>query len=276
MQAGQFPAGRADDWGGKPVSGGEMWAKSPAGGDSASSTASIDADYYRRLLDRLTSMLSHDLRTPLSAMSGWLFLLDSDKLDAAGRKRALDKIRSNLDEEVRLLDDSLALARVKAGTLKIERTLLDLRTAIDAAIGKMKVAAAAKGVIVEFAPAAELSLQVEADEPRLRRAFELVIERAIRDLQSGTPKLSIEAFERSTSIEIVVTDSGRGIAPGGLRWITDPFGSPPDADTGSRHSPDRNLLVAAALIEVHGGRLSVSSEGEGAGTSVAITLARGS
>ena len=256
------------------MSGVEIWAKSPAGGDSASSTAAIDADYYRRLLDRLTSMLSHDLRTPLSAMSGWLFLLESDKLDAAGRKRALDKIRTNLDEEVRLLDDFLALARVKAGTLSIDRTALDLTLVIDAAIGKLRTAAAAKGVVVDFAPASEQTLQVEADEPRLRRAFELVIERAIRDLQSGTPRLSIEAFDRSTSIEVVVTDSGRGIAPDALRWITDPFGSPPDANTGSRHSPDRSLLVAAALIEAHGGRLSVSSAGEGAGTSVTVTLPR--
>ena len=254
------------------MSGGEIWAKSPAGGDSASSTAAIDADYYRRLLDRLTSMLSHDLRTPLSAMSGWLFLLDSDKLDAAGRKRALGKIRSNLDEEVRLLDDFLALARVKAGTLTIERTGIDLKAVIDAAIVRMKTAASAKGVVVEFAPAAGQSLKVEGDEPRLRRAFELVFERAIRDLQSGTPRLSVEAFERSTSIEIVVTDSGRGIAPEALRWVTDPCGSPANAENGSRHSPDRSLLVAAALIEVHGGRLSVSSDGDGAGTSVAITL----
>ena len=256
------------------MSGPEMWASPPVGGDSSSSTPAIDADYYRRLLDRLLSMLSHDLRTPLSAMSGWLFLLDSDKLDAAGRKRALDKIRTNLDEEVRLLDDSLALARVKAGTLKIDRTALDLNAVIDAAIGKVRQTAAAKGVIVEFAPASQQPLHVSADEPRLRRAFELVLERAIRDLQSGTPRLSIEALERSTSIEIVVTDSGRGISPEALRWITDPFGSPPDENSGSRHSPDRSLLVAAALVEVHDGRLSVSSAGEGAGTQVAITLPR--
>ena len=48
--------------------------------------------------------LSHDLRTPLSAMAGWLHLLESGKLDAAGTKRAIEKLRGNIDDQVRTID----------------------------------------------------------------------------------------------------------------------------------------------------------------------------
>jgi signal transduction histidine kinase len=48
--------------------------------------------------------LSHDLRTPLSAMAGWLHLMESGKLDEAGMKRAIDKLRGNIDDQVRTID----------------------------------------------------------------------------------------------------------------------------------------------------------------------------
>lgn len=51
--------------------------------------------------------LSHDLRTPLSAMAGWLHLMESGSLDAAGLKRAIEKIRGNIDEQVRTIDRCL-------------------------------------------------------------------------------------------------------------------------------------------------------------------------
>lgn len=52
--------------------------------------------------------LSHDLRTPLSAMAGWLHLMESGSLDAAGLKRAIEKIKGNIDEQVRTIDRCLA------------------------------------------------------------------------------------------------------------------------------------------------------------------------
>lgn len=51
--------------------------------------------------------LSHDLRTPLSAMAGWLHLMESGSLDAAGLKRAIEKIKGNIDEQVRTIDRCL-------------------------------------------------------------------------------------------------------------------------------------------------------------------------
>ena len=48
--------------------------------------------------------LSHDLRTPLSAMAGWLHLLESGKLDAAGTQRAIEKLRGNIEDQVRTID----------------------------------------------------------------------------------------------------------------------------------------------------------------------------
>lgn len=68
--------------------------------ESPSNAASLPRDAMRKL--------SHDLRTPLSAMAGWLHLMESGSLDAAGLKRAIEKIKGNIDEQVRTIDRCLA------------------------------------------------------------------------------------------------------------------------------------------------------------------------
>jgi signal transduction histidine kinase len=55
--------------------------------------------------------LSHDLRTPLSAMAGWLHLMDTGKLDEAGLKRAIEKMRGNIDDQVRTIDRYLGVSQ---------------------------------------------------------------------------------------------------------------------------------------------------------------------
>lgn len=67
--------------------------------ESLSGPASLPRDAMRKL--------SHDLRTPLSAMAGWLHLMESGSLDAAGLKRAIEKIKGNIDEQVRTIDRCL-------------------------------------------------------------------------------------------------------------------------------------------------------------------------
>jgi signal transduction histidine kinase len=59
--------------------------------------------------------LSHDLRTPLSAMAGWLHLMESGKLDEAGLKRAIAKLRANIDDQVRTIDRHLGATNTKPG-----------------------------------------------------------------------------------------------------------------------------------------------------------------
>lgn len=58
-------------------------------------------------LRALHQSLSHDLRTPLTAMAGWLHLIESGKLDEAGMKRALGKLRGNIDDQVRTIEKHL-------------------------------------------------------------------------------------------------------------------------------------------------------------------------
>lgn len=230
--------------------------------------------------EKLFSLLSHDLRTPLSAISGWLFLLESDKLDPAGRKRALDKIRANVDEEVGMIDDMLALVRCKAGTLQLEIQSTDARTVAEAAVSTMQDMATARHAVLRVEAAhgtvGAAPALVSVDPPRLQRALELLIDYALRSVngRQGAVTVTPANQEGEGGVAIRIEHTGRGLSAAALPWLFDPFGQPPDPNTGSRHSPDRALLVAAALVEAQGGRIGAESPGEDAGATFTVVFPR--
>lgn len=75
-----------------------------------SALASLDSDADRKSIPTdVARSLSHELRTPLSAMAGWLHLMESGKLDEAGMKRAIGKLRGNIDDQVRMIERHLGI-----------------------------------------------------------------------------------------------------------------------------------------------------------------------
>ena len=227
-----------------------------------------EADQVRRLMNGLVSMLSHDLRTPLSAISGWLFLLESDKLDAAARKRALGKIKSNIDEQVQLLDDVVLLARCKTGNLELDLVPVSALATVSAAIDTVRPSVTAGNLTLEQPPGSDP--QVCADSARLRRAFELLIARAIKSTPKGGV-VTVTVRQSDASAEISIVDNGRGVNPAALEFLLDPL-APSAEGAGRAHGMDRGLLLADALIKAHHGRMRIDSAGEGLGTTLRIEL----
>jgi signal transduction histidine kinase len=242
-----------------------------AGMAPSDAITAADGDRVGRRMDGLIGMLSHDLRTPLSAISGWLFLLESGKLDAEGQKRALAKIRSSVEEQVRLIDDTLAISRGATGRLEVEAAQFDVSEVLAAAVATAKPAAAARGIAVDSDPLAAPSLVV-GDRARLQRALDLLLAHAIKaTLPHG--KISVAGRARPDALVIDIVDGGPGMTADDLRWLLDPFGRPPDEHGGHAvRGVERGLLLAHALIAAQGGRLEVASEGPGHGAVFTVVL----
>jgi signal transduction histidine kinase len=84
-------------------------------GDSPRESASTDAAAPAGLPREAARKLAHDLRTPLSAMSGWIHLLETGALDAAGQKRALAKLRGNIEDQVKTIERYLGTSQEGQG-----------------------------------------------------------------------------------------------------------------------------------------------------------------
>jgi signal transduction histidine kinase len=132
-----------------------------------------------RRLDGLIGMLSHDLRTPLSAISGWLFLLESGKLDADGQKRALSKIKASVEEQVQLIDDTLLISRGQMGRVEIDPVPVPVRERLQAAIDGLRPQAAAKNVTIE-SDGGPGNPTIEGDGELLQRSFDLLLAHALK------------------------------------------------------------------------------------------------
>lgn len=224
----------------------------------------------RLLTNQLFSLLSHDLRTPLSAISGWLYLLESDKLDPKARRRALVKIRANVEQQVQLIDDTFLLSCCKTGHLQLDLQKISPRLPLSAAVDSIRVAAQTKGFDLP-AITGGTNAVVRADAKRLQRVFELLLCRAISNTPAGGT-VATSVLRHDDCVEVVVANDGAGFAEAALPFVLDP-GGVPDATPGrSGKSPERGLLLASALVEAHGGRLRVASAGENMGATFTVAL----
>ncbi len=218
------------------------------------------ASDLRPVMNGLLTTLSHDLRTPLSTISGWLFMLESDKLDAAGKKRALEKIRANIQSQVRLIDDVLLLSRCMTGHLQIAAAPISPVDPLTAAMENVRAIAVAGSVALPTIAAVDMPT-VMADEVLLGRVFEILLKHAI----DATPKgesVSVAITLQGGHVVITIADQGNALSADALATLFDAF-SEDEGTEGRVHADDaRNLMLAKMLIEKQGGELRATGGDE--------------
>lgn len=231
------------------------------------------ASDLRPVMNGLLTTLSHDLRTPLSTISGWLFMLESDKLDAAGKKRALEKIRANIQSQVRLIDDVLLLSRCMTGHLEIAAAPILLHEPLNAAIESLRATAAAGLVGIATVVTADMAT-VMADEALLGRVFEILLKHAI----DATPKgksIAVAIESKGGHVDVTIADQGNALSTDALATLFDAF-SEDEGTEGRVHADDaRNLMLAKMLVEKQGGELRATGGDEldkGTGTTFTLRL----
>ena len=207
----------------------------------------------------LLSVLCHDLRTPLSAISGWLFLLDSDRLDAAAKKRAIEKIRRNVNDQVRMIDDVNLLSRVLSGQLQMEAVLTSPMAILELAIEKLRVGADASSVrLVVVNKGSDHVIKVDAD--LMRRLLEIL---ALHVLKSTPAGGAIELLVDSDAgaAQFVIHDNGKQMPYSEVSRVFDGMKDGADSTENIFAGAGRNLLLAKLLAVTLGGSLCAESVG---------------
>jgi PAS domain S-box-containing protein len=228
------------------------------------------ADLANEAKDEFLATVSHELRTPLTAIMGWVKLLSSPALDAAKRIRALETIDRNTVAMAELIDDLLDMSRIVSGRIRIDRQAVDLTLVVQAAIESIRPTAEAKNIRVT--PLMEMESAVLTGDPgRLQQVFWNLLSNAVKFTpRGGSVELVLRRVE--SSVEVRVTDSGRGIAPTFLPYIFDPFRQEDATSTRARGGLGLGLAIARRLIELHGGHITVRSDGEGRGATFTVSL----
>jgi signal transduction histidine kinase len=217
--------------------------------------------------DQFLAVLGHELRNPLAAIHA----AHSQSLRNSTPGRAQEIITHQLTTLMRLVDDLLDASRASAGKLTLQRERVDLRHVVEKARAACEHAAAQKSHRLTMT-ARSTPLWVDGDAVRLEQVVVNLVANAVRYTAAGG-NISIDASRASDGHALIrVEDDGRGIAAELLPRIFEPF---VQADT-SLERPEGGLGLGLALVkgvvDLHGGRVTITSGGPGKGTTVLVRL----
>lgn len=225
------------------------------------------AEEASRLKSRFLSMVSHELRAPLSLIVG---LSEMSLRAGAVEKRDIEKINASAQHLARLIGDVLDLASSEAGQLRILREPLDLAEALRVAANIGRQLAAEKGLAwhVELP---ERGPWVLGDRTRLRQVALNLISNAVKFTPSGQARLSVSTAQGQAVVS--VSDTGLGISPAELETIFGEFYRAERSVEAGVGGMGLGLAITKELIEQHGGKIEAFSPGElGCGSTFVFTL----
>jgi PAS domain S-box-containing protein len=234
------------------------------------SSARAAAEESNRLKDEFLATVSHEVRTPLTAILGWSRMLEAGGLDAQTTAKAIETIRRNAKSQSQIIDDILDVSRIITGNLHLDLTPTELAPVVEAAINVVRPTAEAKRIQIESAFASQLTL-VSGDSNRLQQVVWNLLSNAVKFTPAGG-RVQITAGQTGAHAEIKVSDNGQGISPDFLPFVFDRFRQA-DSTTTRRHGGlGLGLAIVRHLVEIHGGTVSAGSDGEGKGATFTVRL----
>jgi K+-sensing histidine kinase KdpD len=235
----------------------------------AAKQARDEAEAANRLKDDFLSVVSHDLRTPLTSILGWTTILQKPSIEAGLAARAHQAIRDNAERQARLIEDLLDFSRIAAGRLVLDKKPLSLRDVLRAVIETVLPTAVAGRVELRYSEIPAVT--VIGDSRRLEQVFLNLLGNALKFTPEGG-LIELQARVVNSSVQISVSDTGAGIEPEFVPHVFERFRQDQSNSARAQQGVGLGLAIAKELVEGHGGMITVESEGRGRGATFTVTL----
>ena len=240
----------------------------------SSRNRAVKASKYK---DDLLARFTHELRSPISNISGSLQLLETNKQSNALSDKVLEVIQRNAKSLECLASDLLDGSRIDRGKFRcdLEPTDLDrLNQTVLGAINTLKPGDHNKSVQIFFEPAA-LSGQLFGDTARLKQVIQNLLSNAIKFTPASgasTGKITIEIYQQSKAISICVKDTGKGMSPEVASHVFDRRWQMEHSPGTAKSSVGLGLSIAKHIVDAHGGRITAKSDGINQGSTFTVEL----
>ena len=232
--------------------------------------ARAQAEQANRLKDEFLAVVSHELRSPLNAITGWASLMRTGRLDKEQSARAVETILRNAQSQNQLIGDLLDVSRIISGRLRLNIKPFQFSSVLEAALQVVRPAADAKSIRLEsfLDPATG---PVAGDPDRMQQVFWNLLSNAVKFTPKGG-RIQIRSQQVNSHVEVTVTDNGKGIDRNLLPLIFERFRQG-DSSTAREHGGlGLGLAIVRHLIELHGGVVTARSEGEGKGAEFVVEI----
>jgi PAS domain S-box-containing protein len=220
---------------------------------------SKDAESAVMVKSDFIAHVSHELRTPLHTIIGFSELLAEDSSGPLNEKQQkfLHHIRKDSEHLMGMINDVLDLSRIEAGRLTVRTKLLPLKSAVTEAVDALRPFANSRSVSLREGH--DLDLTVCADPLRLRQVLYNLLNNGTKFTGAGG-HVSVDACLKGNLVEVTVSDTGIGIAPGDRPHIFEKFYQASDKPGGAREGTGLGLAICRQLVEMQGGTIWVESE----------------
>lgn len=211
------------------------------------------------------SSVSHELRTPLTAIKGWSETLQQGADDPELTKKGLEVIAGEAERLSGIVEELLDFSRMQGGRMKLSFDRVDVLAELEETIFLFRERARRENIQLQYIESPDLP-PVMADRDRLKQVFINVIDNAIKYSEAGG-KVRVEAAAMREHVQVVISDSGVGIATADLPNVKNKFFKADKTRPGS----GIGLALADEIVRRHGGWMDIDSE-QGVGTTVTIML----
>jgi signal transduction histidine kinase len=229
-----------------------------------------DAREANRIKDEFLAMVSHELRGPLQTTMMWTHVLRKENLDEDTRLRAVSGLQQSAGMQRRLVDDLVDVSRIVAGKLTLDFHLVEPAAIVESVLEIIRPGAESKGVTLELDLDPHAG-RVAADPDRLQQVVWNLVSNAVKFTPAGG-RVGVRVQPAGQELEIVVGDTGTGIAPELLSHVFDPFRQADEPGNGGRAGLGLGLTIVRHLVERHGGTVRAESPGIDRGATFTVRL----
>jgi len=210
-----------------------------------------------RIKSEFVATVSHDLRTPLTTIQGYIELLPRVGPLTAQQQEFIQRARESTETITELIGDLLDIGRIEAG-FDLEMETCDLGQVIEGTVRDFRLRAEHKGQELRWRPP-ETLLQVQGNPHRLRQVMDNLLGNAVKYTQEGG-WIAVSAVEDGEYIVVHVADNGLGIHQAQQPYIFDKFYRVKSEETVDIKGTGLGLAIAKAVVEKHNGRVWVESK----------------
>ncbi len=215
---------------------------------------------------QMTADIAHDLRTPLTVLGGYLEAMQDKVLEPTPDR--LETMHTEIQGLIHLVEDLRTLSLADAGQLQLNRQLSAPQQLLDRVVGAFNHRAAKKGVDLRLEISSDL-VQVPVDPERYHQVLSNLVANALRHTPAGGA-ITLAVWPSHGKINFAVKDTGEGISMDMLSNVFDRFFRGDQAREQNQGETGLGLAIVKSIVEAHGGRVTVSSEGVGQGSTFLI------
>ncbi|MFH1509907.1 MAG: ATP-binding protein [Candidatus Nealsonbacteria bacterium] len=229
-------------------------------------------DKLSRAKSEFLSIASHQLRTPLTAVKGYISLILEKNYGEVSEKmiQPLKNVFQSNERLLSLVNDLLNLSHLESGKIELTKSSVSLENLILNTVEELRINANKKGLYINIEKPSKLLPNIMADEDKLRQVILNIIDNAIKYTNNGGITIKMNATPLTE--KIIISDTGTGITPEEKKNVFKMFTRATAVIKNHTAGFGVGLYVAKKFIDMHNGKVWIESQGSGKGTTLNIEL----